>query len=213
MLVALLGPDGVGKTTVAQALVRRLEGRDFPRCHYLRRTFRLLPKRRDLRGKIREAMGLPAEAASERPALDPNAMLPPQPLARVLYHPFYHAIDLFLARAIIRQMRGRGELVLFDRFFFDSYIQRRFMNVPWRLLDYFARLVPVPDLVVCLVGDPAELHRRKPELTEQEIARQQATMRRFVRGRRFSWEFVETGGGIEPTVSRVERAIRRHASF
>src|SRR5690606_32521564 len=52
LVVALIGPDGSGKTTVAEGLVARLGGSEFPRAHYFRRWLGILPRHRDVKARI-----------------------------------------------------------------------------------------------------------------------------------------------------------------
>ncbi len=66
-------------------------------------------------------------------------------------------------------------LLIIERGWFDTVVDpRRYRLSPalGRLAGSLGRLVPKADITAVLTGDPAEIHRRKPELSVDELARQ-----------------------------------------
>ena len=150
----LVGPDGVGKTSVARQLLE-----DFDGCtqyvHFWPPVRRPLP-------------ALPP--ASDKPTGKPE--LPRGSwvvgwvrLARALFK-FWLG---YLAR--VRPAVRRGCLVVADRWAYGYYAQPRplgYLGPRW-LAALAVRVMPAPDLVANLAADPLTIRERKAELTLQQI--------------------------------------------
>ena len=176
--VALVGPDGAGKSTVAHELVRELGSR--ARYLYmgvnLEASGRMLPTTR-LALALKRARG-----RGPRMTADWRAVEQTSGMRKRLAREAYAGIRLvaWLAeewyRAAVAFAYGlRGYLVVFDRhFLFDyyaSHVQRHpgqplAVRVHGRLLD---RLYPRPDLVVCLDAPARLLWERKREQSLESI--------------------------------------------
>ena len=175
-VVCLAGADGSGKTTLARGLVEQLYKRPFKACRYVHGNIGVLPRFRDIRAWCRRRAGRPEPAAvPEPPAL--KGMLTPLPAWKSALLASYYAVDLWLARGPLRRWRGQWTLVILDRSFYDYYYQLGHRRCPAWVFDLGAQLIPKPDLLLCIVGDPGRIHARKPELTEEEIRLEQDILR------------------------------------
>ena len=67
----------------------------------------------------------------------------------------------------------RQRLVIGDRYLFNYVLDPRSVRYhgPDWLVRWALRLAPWPDLVLCLEAPPGEIHRRKTELSVEEIQR------------------------------------------
>ena len=79
----------------------------------------------------------------------------------------------------MRRKLRRNQLVIFDRYFYDYYLMRLHLNAPRWLLGIFARLIAQPDVLLIMLAEPEAIFRRKPELTAEEIQRQQDILKRL----------------------------------
>jgi thymidylate kinase len=162
-VVILVGPDGAGKSTLTENVVKRLAATRIPASPvYLGAQKPLLPTRR-LSQHIHKAMGHSGKAAGPK---DVNRK---QRLRGIL-----HIMADKWARYLVyvRPRLVRGEVVVVDRYFYDL---RTFAHplVKSRFVENFVmRMVPEPALAFCLVADPEIITIRKHELTVAETARQ-----------------------------------------
>jgi thymidylate kinase len=156
----LIGPDGVGKTSVAQGIFPKVADRfDSLRYHHW-----IAPWTQPLRSDVPPGGGR-FEPGPCRCGFFGNLIS----LAR-------------LARNIVRAWLGyvlrirphlrRSRLVLGDRYLFNYLLDPQ--SVRYGAAPFWVRLalrlVPKPDVVISLVADPEVIHARKDELSVTEIA-------------------------------------------
>ena len=154
--VAVLGPDGSGKSAVLDE-VARLLAPSFQGVH----RFHLRPhvgRRRDDTGPVldphgRESRGTVASAA------------------KLAVWWLDSWVGFFLR---VRPALRASTLVLFDRWFHDLLVDpRRYRYAgSGRLAEWVAETLPRPHLVIVLDAPPDVLRARKREVTEAETARQ-----------------------------------------
>jgi thymidylate kinase len=182
--VALIGPDGAGKTTVA----RRLEAALPFRVEYLYMgvnpdsSNRLLPTTRVVRA-LRRRRGARPDVA---PPTGSRAGEPTAPRGRMQSglrsaRSFVRLANRLAEewhRALVATVhRQRGEVVVFDRHFFADYYAYDVAAKPRRTASrrlhgfILARLYPKPDLVIYLDAPAEVLLERKGEGTLESLER------------------------------------------
>lgn len=171
--VAFMGPDGAGKTTVAEAYRARLSTL-FDAGH--RHQFHWRPRWLPAPGR------LAGHSEAEIVVEDPHGKPPRGRLVSLLRFGYFW-LDFVLGHWVrVRPLLVRRNLVSFDRCYFDFLVDpRRFrLQVPRWLLRLFASLVPQPDLIFVLDAPASVLRARKQELGQDEIAAQLDALRALV---------------------------------
>lgn len=195
-VIAILGVDGVGKSTVINAIKPALDAatHNATVVQHLRPT--LLPPLARLKGKGAGASG---------PVLDPHGSTPsgtPGSLLRLGYLTLDYILGYWLR--IRPQIAKQPAIVIFDRYAYDMALDpRRFrIGLPGWAAGLFASLAPRPDLIICLHADPEVITARKQELPLAETRRQVEALRTFAKGQSNA-VLISTEGSIEEVRERV----------
>ena len=74
----------------------------------------------------------------------------------------------------VRKDIKKGNLVVFDRYYYDYYIDKRRyrLNISDFTLNFYKPFIPKPDCTFILLGDPYLIYERKKEITVDEISEQ-----------------------------------------
>ena len=156
LFVAVLGPDGAGKSTLATGLMDSTRGA-FRRY----RVFHLRPM-------------LVGKSKSAGPVTDPHGQPPRSNLVSTLKLVAYvldYAVGYWM---LIRPLAARSGLVVFDRYYQDLLADPRrfrYSGSAW-LVRVLSCIVPCPDLVLLLDAPPAVTLSRKQEVEPAEARRQ-----------------------------------------
>lgn len=182
--VALIGPDGAGKTTVARALEQALPfpveylymGVNPDSSNHLLFTTRAVHALRRRRGALPDTAGprepQETEAAASK-GLARRNLRSARSFARLanrLAEEWHRAFLAWLHRR-------RGEVVVFDRHFFADYFAYDIAAKPRRTASrrlhgfILSRLYPKPDLVIYLDAPAEILFERKGEGTVESLER------------------------------------------
>ena len=180
LTLALIGPDGCGKSAVAQNVLLLLQSAFATgRPQRLHQRPGLLPPLRDLLRPSRWSGA--ADGAS--PVTDPHA-LPPSGLLGSTGRLAYYLADYCLGHTlrVAPHTRWKRTITVYERYAYDLLAdpKRLRIDLPRPLLETAIALVPNPDVVVYL-DVPAEVAlERKGELHLEEINRQRAVYAELV---------------------------------
>jgi thymidylate kinase len=157
LLVTCLGPDGVGKSSLAAGIQSTLR-QCFRRTHF----FHLRP------GLLRSS------AAGREFTAQPHGK-PARSYCGSIAKLLFLLSDYWLGYwTRVRPLLVHSSLVVFDRYFDDVIADpRRFrvQKLTW-LTKFISRIIPDPDIVLVLDAPPETVHHRKQELNVSEIGRQ-----------------------------------------
>jgi thymidylate kinase len=163
LFVAVLGPDGAGKSTLIQRLKEDLAAA-------FRRTevFHLRP-------------GVVGRKATDGPVTNPHGK-PPHPLWLSLLKVPYYALDYSMGYMLkVRPKLVRSTLVLFDRHYEDLLMDphRYRYGGPMALARLVHMFIPKPDLFLILDVCEERLLARKREVLPEEVRRQREAYRKL----------------------------------
>ena len=163
-IVALVGPDGIGKSTtidvVKEYIKRYLTFTGVSVRHW---RPRVLPELGSLIGKPRNTGGSGGFVLPRRRA-------GPFYLFRLIYY----SIDVLIGYVLKdRYESSLLRLVLYDRCFLDAAVDpvRYGFSSGWGVRAMWP-LLPKPNVIILLYDDPDRIYTRKPELETNEINRQ-----------------------------------------
>lgn len=200
-IIAFLGTDGSGKTTIMQAVLPSLEkriGRRFI-IHHLKPD--LLPPLGRLRGIKHDTGWVCTNPHGSKPSGFIGSCF------RLIYLMLDYVLGYwFKVRSNIRSSDVAGWI--FDRYAYDMLIDpHRFrLKLPQWVVRMALAIIPNPDVVLCLGGDAEKIHARKPETSLEEVQRQVSELKKFCDGNnRAVW--IDTTTSIEASCEAAMTAI------
>ena len=168
-IIALFGPDGSGKSTIGELLVKHGEeiGIGAILMHW-RPGF--LPYR-----------GFNSQRSKNR-FTNPHSTKLRRGLKGFfifLYIVFDFIVGYYF---LIRPHLRKGTIVVYERYYYDIiFDQRRYgLQLPLSIRSFFAHVLPTPDIIILLDAPIHVLQARKWELNRTEIERQRLVMKQYL---------------------------------
>ena len=172
IFIVLVGPDGSGKSSMYNYLMKECNEL-FKVCKYYHGRFFIIPSLGDLaKGRLNRKK----EKSPDFAIVIPENEDVPYSTLKTLIYVLYYYFDFLLGYLPVIKSRKYGQMIVFDRYFYDYIIQPSFAKCPKLLLRFLARIIPEPDLLVYLKCDPKIIQSRKPELKIDNIIQQQKTI-------------------------------------
>lgn len=167
--IALLGPDGSGKTTIAQLLLDDVSQKksSFTDVKYIHGRWGFIPNLGSLKGNSRQVV-----SSLEFDTVE-NSEERIQSKIRTSVYMGYYFIDYLMGSLKLIFFRGQNCLTIADRYFYDYFIAEQCKNYPKIFKFIYLKLLKSPDLIVYLEADAKIIRARKPELSINKIQTQQ----------------------------------------
>ena len=171
IFVVLMGPDGSGKSTIAE-MVLRSAGNGFRKTVHFHWRPGLLP--RPKKAPERETSDEVVDAPSLKSKYGHTMSL-----VRFLYY----YIDFLVGYWVkIYPAKVRTSLIIGERYYYDILVhpERYGFDLPGWLYRLLQTFVPKPDVTIFLSNEPEIIVRRKAELPIEEVTRQIAAYRALI---------------------------------
>jgi thymidylate kinase len=192
--VAILGPDGSGKSSVIEGVARQMEE--------MRIGVRLMHWRPNVFSR-REAVegGVVSNPQGQAPR---NSVIS---LAKLFMLMIDWWLGFFFAS---RHERAKTSVWISDRYYRDLIvdpIRYRYGSGIWpaRLLFWF---FPRPDRIIVLSGDAATIHARKKEVTFEELERQLGAYEKVAERMGSRAVIVDAGAPLEEVVEEALKVVK-----
>lgn len=201
IFLVLIGPDGSGKSTTSEMLIESEVKKLFQRKIYFHGHFSYLPELKKVASiffKGKQKIAVKSES--------PGQQLKPFGMLRAMLYPIYYGMDYFLGHFSIWKEKARGGLIVFDRYFYDYMLQKPYENCPRWVINLIEKIIPKPDILIYLKNEPETIHKRKQELTTEEIARQSKICDEIVERSKNGF-VIETSLSRDEVVDRIQRII------
>ncbi len=173
LMIAILGVDGAGKSTIIDAIRPVLEEATHNALFVKHLRPMLLPPLARLKG---------GKAVQAGPVLDPHGSTPSGVAGSILRLTYLTLDYIFGYWLKIRPtIAKQPAIMLFDRYAYDMAMDpRRFrIGISARVACWFTKIAPKPDLIFCLHAAPETIAARKQELPIAEIQRQLVALKAF----------------------------------
>jgi thymidylate kinase len=199
--IAVLGTDGSGKSTLLNAIIPLIEEKMSGKVvvHHLRPD--LLPPLGRFRGVKHEPGYVCVNPHGSKPS----------GFAGSLFRLTYLVCDYILGYwFMVRPMLRRKEIAcwVFDRYAYDILIDplRFRIKLPRWIIRLYLKIVPLPNIVLCLGGDPEKIFARKPETSLEEVSRQMIELEKLSEGLPNA-RMIDTTVSIEDTIAAAMNAL------
>lgn len=173
-MIAVLGTDGSGKSTLLNEVMPLVKTMTHGSTivHHLKPD--LLPPLGRLRGVKYEPGHVCADPHGSKPSGFVGSLF------RLTYLTCDYILGYWL-KVRVKIAKTPIAYWIFDRYAYDILLDpRRFrIQLPRWIVKAYLFLIPTPDLIVCLGGDPEKIYARKPETSLEEVTRQVETLKCF----------------------------------
>lgn len=202
MIIAFIGPDGCGKTTLIKGLCQDLSPNH--NIVELELNYGSLPRLAFIGATI---FGRKVPKKHEPGTFLIGQANPPLSILRACVNILYYSFDYWIGRSRIKDL-SRSGVVLFSRYAHDYSYQYAYSRTP-RFLRRFPQFFALePDILITIYRSAKLIHAQKPELSVEEIKRQQREIDQLARGKN---NFLRINGdnGVEATLQETRAALRR----
>lgn len=200
--IAIIGPDGAGKTTVANNIENIYAGKVVHKAA----NFEILPTFTEIKNFLIFSKQNKRNEEGYK-GFHSGMQQNPNHLIKSFVLILWYMIDLNLGRINLARAKKNDELYVFARYFYDYYFQIANKSVPHIFLDLFLKLVPKPDLVFYIKRDARDIYEGKPELSLDEIIRQQDVIEILAK-RNDNFCIVDGSHGITHMMGIIEQKMR-----
>ncbi len=203
MIIVILGPDGCGKTTIANELVHILSLKKVKAKHSAMH-FEILPKLKDL---VNPFLKNKIDSSHEEGEYHAGMKAKPNSTLKGIVYVVWYALDYFLGHIRLWKSNRKKEITIFARYYYDYYFQRGHINTPHSVIRLFEFFIPQPTFIFTISRPAKDIFDLKPELSIDEIERQQKAIESLFKKRKNAF-IIDGTSGIDATVKNIQNLIK-----
>ena len=202
VFIAVIGPDGGGKTTICQGLRKRIEHLFPKKVYYYHGRFGFFPEL----SKLYDSLVVPS---GKKSTLSDEGL----GKARAFLHLVYYGLEFFLFWPWVFWGKIRGKIFIFDRYFYDYTATRTHRQLPRYLFLTISKFIPHPDLTFIVNARPEEINKRKNELPVAEINSQLKVFQSQWLSKLTNCSLINTEESREMNLDKIENKILEFLSI
>ena len=205
MIIVILGPDGSGKSTIADMLVSNLSENEVLAHHYAHRFGILPPLSIFLPFKKKLSISDMDDSLNDDHFYD---LKQNSPLKSFVYVSWY-GLDYLIGGIWFRiknLLSKKKSVAIFARYFYDYYYQSNNRRLPDGIKQAIEFLVPKPQFIFFLDRDAQDIHDGKPELPVKEILNQQKIISKRM-SKYPQFRVIDARGGADRTAKKINEII------
>ncbi len=175
-LLAFVGPDGSGKTTIINAVQQSMEGL-FSDSKVFHMRYNILPELKtgmgisSMNGKITAA-----DEESDHKEETKRSFLSKFASWVIV---IYYTVEFVIGNIWIYKLKKDDTLILYDRYYYDYFWQPTTRDLIFPCRHFLIKLVSKPDLLIHLNAKAEDVYLRKKELKIAEIKKQNEYIERL----------------------------------
>ena len=165
-LMVFIGPDGSGKTTIIDKVSNKFK-LIYPYQKLYHTRFELLPE-------LRSGLGL--SNINKKPSNTNKTVAKDNQEKQSMISKIvswivviYYTFEFLIGKLVFFRINRKRRLVIFDRFYYDFFVQPKTRNLIWGFKNFLLLFVPKPDIIIHLYADGQTVFKRKGELNVDEI--------------------------------------------
>ncbi len=198
--IVLIGPDGSGKTTVSRKLIESQSiKRIFPGQKYYYRNFGIFPEIKKISKKV--VGHTPKNIVYSK---DSNFKFS---FFRSVVYIVYYGFEYFFARILVKREKKKGTLIVFDRYFYEYFLQRAYNKCPRWIISFFEKIIVKPDLIVFLKNDSKVIYARKKDISLNEIENQNNLCQKIIDRNPGRGLIIETNMDADAVAVEIQKSI------
>lgn len=205
-VIAVEGTDGSGKSFIIDSISPILNEAFHNEVKYNHLRPHWIP---DIAVLFRKRKNLNDENNGNRIVTDPHAKKPAGFISS-LFRWTYYLVDYTIGylRKVWLPIHSRSKVFIFDRYYYEFFLdqKRSHINLPMWIVKMGEFIIPSPDLILCLGGDPVKIYARKPETSLLEVTRQTRVLKDFC-SKRKNAVWIDTTIAPEESITAAMKAV------
>lgn len=203
-VIVVEGTDGSGKSFIIDSITPILNGAFHNGIVYNHLRPNAIPDIAVLMGKRKKAKEGEITVVSDPHAGKQSGLV--GSMVRWGYYMFDYTFGYM--KKVWPAIHTKSKVFIFDRYYYEYYFdqKRSHTRLPKWILRIGECLIPKPDLILCLGGNPEKIYARKPETSLEEVTRQTKVLKDFCHKRKNA-VWIDTTTAPEVSVGNAMKAI------